>query len=217
MGETAAGTRLESLESCSPALFLVAGAILVVYATLHGTEAFLDAAYPMVRDGVIRPVGYALGFVAVLGLYPSLADRSPKLARVGGVFTALGTVGWVVMGFVGSSRGLAAHLGYAPPAWLGVFGLLIALGFVVGFPAFGVASLHTGQYPRTVGLLLLAPLLVMATNAAVVIGDFVAVAIGRFLVSTGDALIVLALGIALGTDGTPIDRAEPQPAEVHHD
>lgn len=211
------GDVLTSLERRAPILFLVSGTILIAYAALHGLAAFADVRYPMIRDGIVRPIGYALGFLALLGLYPALADRSPTLARVGATFTVLGTVGWLVDGFVGSSRGLAAHLGYTPPAWLGVFGLLIALGFVVGFPAFGVASLRTGQYPRTVGLLLLAPLLVMATNVAVVMGDFVDVATGRFLVSTGDALIILAVGVVLHFETVPTGHTEPGPAEVHHD
>lgn len=208
---------LAPLDGKSPTLFLVAGGILVVYAILHGTEAFLDTGYPMVRDGIVRPVGYVVGFVAVLGLYPSLSDRSPKLARVGAIFTSLGAVGWFVSGFVGSSRGLAAHLGMDPPAWLGVFGLLIMLGFVVGFPSFGVASLRTGVFSRTVGLVLLAPILVMGANVAFVTGEFVDTAVARFVVSTGDALIVLALGVVLRTGDAPAASAEPRPAEVHHD
>lgn len=204
---------LAPLDGKSPRLFLVAGAILVVYATLHGMEAFLDMSYPMVRDGIIRPVGYVLGFVAVLGLYPTLADRSPKLARVGAVFTTLGAVGWFVTGFVGSSRGLAAHLGMDPPAWLGVFGLAIAFGFLVGFPSFGVASLRTDVYSRTIGLLLLAPLVVMAVNFSIVFGGYTS-PLGRFIVSAGDALIVLGLGIVLGTEKAPTGRAESRPMEV---
>lgn len=205
---------LAPLDGKSPTLLLVAGGILVVYAVLHGMEAFLDSGYPMVRDGIVRPIGYVIGFVGVLGLYPSLADRSPKLARVGAIFTSLGAVGWFVSGFVGSSRGLAAHLGMDPPAWLGAFGLLIMLGFVVGFPSFGVASLRTGVYSRTVGLVLLAPIVVMATNVAFVAGEFVDVAVGRFVVSTGDALIVLALGVVLRTGSAPTGSADPRPAEA---
>jgi hypothetical protein len=110
-------------------LVLVAGAVLVIYAALHGLEAFMDVAYPMVRDGIIRPIGYVLGFVALLGLYPKAVDRSPKLARAGAVFAVLGAVGWFVTGF----ESLAEHAGADPPAWLGAFGLLILLGFVLGY------------------------------------------------------------------------------------
>lgn len=215
MGETAVNKfGLKSLERWSPTLFLVSGAILVVYAMLHGLEAFLDIEYPMVRDGILRPVGYIIGFVALLGLYPRLADRSPKLARVGAVFTALGAVGWFVSGIIGSSRGLAAHLGFDPPAWLGVFGLLIMLGFLVGFPSFGIACLRTEAYPRIVGLILLAPIIVMAVNVGVVAGDILDLAIGRTVVSAGDALIILAVGFALETEAVPVGRAEPGPTEV---
>lgn len=208
------GGLLASLDGKSPLLFLVGGGLLVVYAILHGMEAFLDIAFPMVRDGIIRPIGYIIGFVGVLGLYPALVNRSPKLARTGAIFTALGVVGWFVSGFIGSSRGLAAHLGMDPPAWLGVFGLLIALGFVIGLPAFGVATLRTRVFSRAVGIILLAPLVVMAANVAFVAGEFVDLAVGRFVVSAGDALIILALGIALRTERTPTRHPDPQPVDA---
>lgn len=194
---------LAPLSSWSPTLFLAAGAILLVYSAFHGLEAFFDIDYPMIRDGIIRPVGYMLGFVALLGLYPTLANRSPKLARLGAVFTALALVGWFVSGFLAPSRGLAMHLGVELPAWLGAFGILIALGFLIGFPSFGVASLRTNVYSRRVGLLLLAPILVMAANFAIVGGGYTS-PLGRLVVSSGDALIILAIGVALSsTEGSP--------------
>lgn len=205
--------RVEVLERWSPTLFLVAGAILVVYAAFHGMEAFLDMDYAMVRDGIIRPVGYILGFVAVLGLYPKLAGRSPKLASLGAILTALAVVGWFVSGFLGPTRGLAMHLGVETPGWINAFGILIALGFLVGLPAFGIASLRAKVYPKTVGLLLLAPILVMVANFVIVGGGFTS-PFWRFVVSSGDALIILTLGIALRTGRMPTGRAERQPTEM---
>lgn len=207
------GRILAPLDGKSSTLFLVGGAILVVYAAFHGMEAFLDMDYPMVRDGIIRPVGYILGFVAVLGLYPKLAGRSPKLARLGVIITGLAVVGWFVSGFLGPTRGLAMHLGVDTPGWLNAFGILIALGFLVGLPSFGIASLRTEVYSKSVGLLLLAPILVMVVNFAIVGGGFTS-PFWRFVVSIGDALIILALGVALRTGGMQTRRAEPQPIDM---
>lgn len=85
---------LSSLDGKSPTLFLVGGASLVGYATLLGAGLFLDTSYSFVREVILGPAGYVLGFLALLGLYPVLVDRNPKLARVGAVFAALGAVGW---------------------------------------------------------------------------------------------------------------------------
>lgn len=204
---------LNVLERWSPTLFLVAGVVLVVYSAFHGLEAFFDMDYPMVRDDIVRPIGYILGFAAVLGLYPKLASRSPRLARLGAVFTALAVVGWFISGFLAPTRGLAMHLGVETPAWLSAFGILIALGFLVGLPSFGVASLRTDVYSRTVSLLLLAPIIVMAANFAIVGGGYTS-PLARFVVSSGDALIILAIGLALRTGGRPTDHPEPQPMEA---
>lgn len=204
---------LGRVEPWSGTLFLVAGALSVVYATLWGLVAFAGIDYPILRDVVFRIPGYVIGFVALVGLYPSLADRSPKLAAIGAVFGALGAVGWLVDGLAGTSRSLAAYLGTEPPAWLGAFGILILLGFVLGHLSFGVASIRTDVYSRAVGVALLTPLVVVVVNLGIVAAGLTSPE-GRFVVSSGFAIAHLAIGFALRTDGLPIGRANPQPAEV---
>lgn len=200
---------LAPLDGKSPTLFLVAGGLLVVYAALHGLEAFMDVAYPVVRDGIIRPAGYVLGFVALLGLYPTVADRSPKLARAGAVFAALGAVGWFVTGV----ESLAEHTGADTPAWLGVFGLLILLGFVLGYLSFSVASRRSETISRITGFVLLTPLLVVVVNLAIAAAGYASPE-GRFVISSGFAVAHLAIGFSLQAEDGPTGRAEPRPTEV---
>jgi hypothetical protein len=204
---------LASLERWSPTLFLVAGALGLVYTALWGLVAFVGVEYPILRDVVFRVQSYVVGSVALLGLYPSLADGRPKLARGGGVFAALAVVGLLVDGLVGASRSLAVYLGAEPPAWIAAFGLLILLGFVVGFPAFGVASLRTGVHSRIAGLALLTPVFVTAMNLGIVAAGLTSPT-ARFLVSGGYALAHLAIGVAIRTGSVTANRTDTRPAEV---
>lgn len=196
-------SRWESLERKSPTLFLIAGAILVVHAVHHGLEAFVDVHYPLHHEVPFGVAGMILGFVALLGLYPRVVDRTPKLARAGAVFAILGAVGWFVTG----ATALAEDLGMTPPAWLGAFGLLIFLGIILGYLAFSVASLRTTALSRTTGLALLTPLLVMAMNISIVQLGYSSPE-GQFAVSSGFALAHLAIGGALRTEEVPPERAE---------
>lgn len=194
------------LEQWSPKLFLAAGGVLAVYAALYGTEAFLDT-FPAVRD-VLGPAGYVIGFVGLLGLYPALADRSPKLARAGAFFAVLGIMGWLV-----SLVGRAGIVSGAPAAVDAIEAVFILIGMILAFLAFAAASLRTDIYSRTVGLLLLGPFLVNALNFGIVIAGYASPE-GRFVTSGLWALSYLAIGIALSTEGIPAGRTEPQPVEV---
>lgn len=203
------GSVLSSLDGKSQTLFLVGGASLVAYATLLGVELFLNISYPFVREVILGPAGYFMGFLALLGLYPALADRNQNLARVGAVFAALGAVGW----FASGVKRFLEQTGGVPPDWLGVFGLLIPLGFVLGYLVFGAASIRSDVVPRTVGLVLLLPLFGVLLNFFLkAVG--IPLEEGRIIIVSWFALAHLAIGIALwagiGLTGMP----EPRPAEV---
>lgn len=192
---------MATLEKWSPTLFLVAGAIVVVYSSLYGAEAFLGT-YPAARE-FIGSVGYIIGFVGLLGLYPALTDRSPKLARAGAAFAVLGIVGFLVS--IVESAGI---LSGEPPAWLATSELLFILaGMVLAFIAFSVANLRSDAYSRTVSLLLIAPIVVMALNLAVVMAGLASPE-ARFLVSGLWGLSYLAIGVTLRTEAGSTDGAE---------
>ncbi len=192
----------EALGAKSQTLYLIATVILLVHAVVHGLDAFTGMEYPLVHGAHVGPLGYSIGFIGLLSLYPAVADTSPKLAAVGAVFAVSGLLGWIGEAVVS----LAEVAGISTPGWLEAYGILILLGFVIGYFAVGVASLRSPTIPQTVGLVLLTPLLVMAFDIGVVVADF-ASATGQFAVATGFALAHLAIAIALRSDEASPDYA----------
>lgn len=200
---------LARIEPWSPTLFLIAAAFLIVHAGHHGLEAFVGFDYPLHHEVPFGTAGFILGFVALLGLYPKLADRRPWLVRVGAVFAVLGAVSWFMLG----AMGLAESVGADPPEWLGVFGLLFLIGVVIGYLCFSVASLRSDVLSRTTGFMLLTPILVMALNLSIVAAGLGSPE-GQFVVASGFALAHLGIGFSLRVDDVPAGRVEPRPAEV---
>jgi hypothetical protein len=185
------------LERSSPTLFLIATGLLVVHAVTHGLVAFAGIEYPMHHEFPFGVSGMVLGFVALLGIYPTLADRMPKLASLAAAVTILGGTSWLVMGL----GLLAEELGAELPAWIGVVGLGMLLGVILAYLAFGVASLWTNVVSRTAGFALLAPALVMVLNFGVATAGYGSLA-GQFVVATGFALAHLAIWGTLRTEST---------------
>lgn len=150
------------LQPC-PRLYLVAGAVLVGYAALNGAEAFTTATFQKkVLEG-----GYVAGFLGLLGLYPSLDDRSPWLARIGAAAAVLGLVAFSVF-TIGNVAELVGLVSGDLPRW-SVFTLMAAVGFVGGYLTVGVAVLHSGTYSRTVGVLLLVPAVIIVLMIASIV------------------------------------------------
>ena len=184
-----------ALERTSATLFLVAGGVLVVHAITHGLEAFSGFAYPWHHEFPFGVAGMALGFVALLGLYPRVVERLPKLARVGASVAVLGGIAWVVMGLVI----FAEELGAEPPAVIGAVGLVMIVGVILGYLAFSIAGLRTDAVSRITGLALLTPVMVMIANIGVGIAGFGSLA-GQFVIATGFALAHLAIGVTLRSE-----------------
>ncbi len=179
-----------TLERWSPTAFLAAGGLLTVYATLNGLAAFTDTAYVMVEN-IVAPTGFVFGFLGLLGLYPTLSDRCPRLARVAALFVTLGAVGFSVIAVsnIGELVGIGAG---GSAAWFPVAMGMVAVGMGLGYLSFGVTSLRAGVHPRLVGLLLVVPSLVFAVMA---IGGVTgaATATGAFLISSAQAVIHLSI------------------------
>ena len=193
------------LQKWSATAFLIAGVVLVVYAALLGYQAFIDSSvnFHASEAAVVGPAGFAVGFIGLLGLYPTLADRSPKLARAGAVFAALAVAGW----FMIAVDGLANLAGINWPTWLAAVAILGILGMFLGYAAFGVASLRTDAHSRTLGLLLLAPTILFGV---LIVGQAITggTAIGAALISSGLALSHLGIGYVLRTEDVPTEREE---------
>ena len=190
--------RWKSLEQWSATLFLVAGGLLVVHAGIHVLIAFTGFSYPFHHEVPFGFLGMILGFVALLGLYPQLVTRSPKLAHAGAVLAAIGTVGWFAIG----TRALVDDLGFTPPGWLDPIAPMVILGVILGYLAFGVAGLRTDVVSRTTAVAVLTPALVMVYNiaSALVLPDFSG---GAVIVASGFALAHLGIGAALQSEDFP--------------
>ena len=190
------------VEEYRTTLFVAAGGVLSIYAILNGMEAFLDIAYPAVQD-IFGPAGFILGFLGLFGLYPRLVGRAPMLARTGAIATALGAGGFSVITAWSFARFTGVTSG-SSPAWLGIFILLAAVGMILGFLSFAVASLWTDAQSRTVGILLLAPASIFAIMLAGTSIGYTT-AWSAFVISAGQALAHLAIGTALRTTLAPTD------------
>ncbi len=193
------------LERRRSALFLISGCILVLYAISNGLWAFTG----LMPEGHGLEIGYTLGFLGLLGLYPTLADDSPWLARVGAVAAGCGVVAILYVSandFVHLAGITSANL----PGWR-VLRLLPLIGFIFGYLPLGMASLRSGAHPRSVGLLLLLPgvitilMLVSIVTGHPLLDRFQTV----FVVSAGEAMAHLAIGTTLRTDASPTDDMDP--------
>lgn len=183
---------LRSLERWSPRLFILAGGLLTVYAVINGMNAFMAMSLELPGLGF----AFFLGFLGLLGLYPSVVEHSPWLARIGAIAAALG----VVTFFVLAANSIAELLGIVsgnPPAWP-LFVGLATTGFVLGYLSFGVAVLQSEVYSALVGIVLMVP-------AIIIIAMFLHMAAGYaspetvFVVSAGQAMGHSAIGGSLQT------------------
>lgn len=196
----------ELLEENSSTLFIAAGIVLIVYVALLGYQAFIDSTVNFHDNeaSVVGPAGFCLGAIGLLGLYPAVRDRSPKVAGAGAVVAALGVIGW----FVIAATGLVNLAGIEVPAWLQAVGFAAFLEMLVGFPLLGIASIRSDAYSRLLGLLLVAPAIIfgaMIASGALTGGT----GVGAVIVSSGLTVVHLGVGYLLRTGGAPADHAQP--------
>lgn len=197
-------TRLQSLEQRISTLVLVAGGLMVVHTGVHVLIAYTNTNYPLHHEMPFGFLGHLVALVALLGLYPRLVTRSPKLTRVGAGVVVLAMVGLSAVG----TMTLAEGLGVTPPAFLRPVGLLFILGVILGYLAFGVAGLRTDVVTRTTALAILTPVIVMVYNMAVALTTG-GTREGQIIVAGGFALTHLAIGAALRSEEFPTGDAEP--------
>lgn len=201
----------EALERWRATAFLIGGAIFVINAAIvvvrmsEGTE---PAAFAQAFVGA----GWTAAFIGLIGFFPSLADRSRWLVRIGAVFSVIGAITMAAMA--------AASLGYSTGVLGGELGDVIMfflpgvfLGIVLGFGSFALASLRTPIYSRRVGLLfLLLPmtfLFNLGTGIAGIGGQSKILGVVTVL-----ALAMLAIGYLLRTGNA---RADSTGVEVSSD
>lgn len=195
-------TQESPLERWGPSAFIVAGVLFVGHAVVRGIEAFTASVPPA---DVFGPPAYVVALVGLFGLYPVLADRTPKLARIATVVAAIPALGWLVI----AAWSVGEVVAIFPPQsdiLPGVFFIVIILSTLLTYVLFGVASLRAEVHSQTVGVLLLAPagmLVLLIAGVSVLEGS---AAVGGFVIGSGQALIHLACGFFLRTGRTTTDH-----------
>lgn len=203
------GGVLKSLEGYSVGLFFVAAGLMVVTVGLFATEVVMDRSMDTLL-GLFAPAGFGAAFLGVLGLYPRLAERSPRLAGAGALALAIGVAGAIILvaGHIGQLAGIVE----SQPAWVTAANLpLLFGGIILGFGTFAVGGLRTDAYSQAVALLMLWPVVVFGIGL-IVVGTFVLQITYPHWVhvvhSGSEALVYLGIGYLVRTGHTPPDRAE---------
>lgn len=189
------------LEERAPALFLAGGTLVVVFATMLGYEAFTGRTAP---EDIFGPAGFALGFVGLLGLVPSLVDGDALLVRAGAVVAGLAAVGATAT----SLANVAELAAVQPPGALRPLSLGIFLGMLLGYPLFAAASLRSQAHPRHLGLLLLVPPAVFALMMSGLLKAAVGSGMANLVLSSGQAVGHLAVGFVLQAGALPDEGIE---------
>lgn len=200
-------SRLEAMERWTPKLFLLGGVLVLGSATANSLRFFADAPLPEAAGLVLNMVGFVAALVGVVGFYPGLVDRTPRLAKLCLAVVAAGIAGiavlavWAVAMLTGSAP--------EPSPLVAVLALFLML---VGVCLFGIGILRTDAYPRIAGGLLLAfvAVLVVVFARSIVVGGDPA---NTFIVASealeGASLLGVGYSLAAsrpstGADGLPL-------------
>lgn len=217
MAEATAGRvrtdRRSAFETRSAAAFLIGGLLMLVDAAVVGANVLTGAERLLVLGQGFVGAAWTLALVGLLGLYPGLAVRSRWLSRAGAAFAVIGVVTFAVMSAASFASYAGVPLGeYDAISTYFIPGVIV--GSVLGFVAFSAATLRTDVYSRTVGILLLMPALLVATNILRFIAGMDAATITLGIV-VGDALAMLAIGFRLRMESRPLEARETATGTGH--
>jgi hypothetical protein len=170
---------------------------------IHALTAFTSVTYPLHHEVPFGFVGMMLGLIALLGLYPQLVTKSPKVAQGGAILALLGIVGWVVIGV----RALLEDIGVTPPALVDAFAPLVIVGVILGYLAYGLAGVRANIVSPRTGFAVMTPALVMIFNItiAITLSDL---SVGPVIVASGFALSHLFIGLTLRSEEFVNGRTE---------
>lgn len=194
---------LAQLERWSPKLYLVAGTVLILFPTNTALKTYTGTSYAVVGE-IVAPAAFLLGVLGLLGLYPALAGRAPRLSRAAGGVAAVCAANWgvIVLKNAGQTLGMLPEMG---PLRIAT-GMIAFVTVVLSYGLFGVAGVRTGAYQPWVRRLML---LEAAVMLHVIIILFAPISIPLYLLEIVHVITHLGIGITLWTNGMPSDRADP--------
>lgn len=182
----------ESLERWSAVAFMVAGVLWLADTVLLGLEVMGIYAHGLL-NGVFILTALLTTIVGLLGFYPRLSDRIPRLALATATIGAVAAGGLVVA--LVWVLGTVALAGVSSPPSVFLLLPLVTLGL------FGLVSLWIDVPSRTVGLLLLAYLVI-------IVGTSLATNGLQFGLAGLVSVIAFAIGYVHHTGSAKPDRAE---------
>lgn len=199
---------VKSLEGRSSTAFLIAGMLFVADAALVGSVIVSAGEELMLLGQAFIAAGWTAGFVGLLGIYPTLAEQRPRMARVGAVLVGIGVVVFVVMG--------VASIGYFTNVLSGDLSALVPIflpgviiGSVLGFLTFGVTTLRSDVYSRTVGVLFVVLGLIPVVNITSGIAGIQSMT-ATLTIVVGLAIVNVAIGFRLRIEDASTRNVEPE-------
>ena len=205
-------TTWERLAEWDGIVFLIAGGMLFVATANDALGAYTSlttqAGIPLAMEAVAGFGGLVLAIVGLVGLYPRLADQSPRLARIGAGLVALPAVVFAVLITCAIPAGT---LGIPSPATvIPELDTIVIAGFLmaaVGAIVFGIAALRERTLSHVLGgsLLLLGVAWFLLFGATFLNGFPIA---HRVVLATGvlQTPALFGTGYALHLDPEAADR-----------
>ncbi|MFB6235618.1 MAG: hypothetical protein ABEH81_05875 [Halopenitus sp.] len=145
-----------TLERRSGDAFLLAGVLLLASPAHIVFEQYMSVPLPTWLVALVILPGLITTLVGLIGLYPLIADRAPRMAAIGGLFTTLAVTTLVVLlGWILGNGVLTTAWGVTigPPPEIAFLSLAVTM--TLAFVSFGTASLRVAVPSRLVGALLL--------------------------------------------------------------
>jgi hypothetical protein len=176
----------ETFERWCPGGFVVGGLGILgtaVVGSLH--VAGIVASPEWIAMGPLL-LGLWFVLVGLVGLYPYVAERSPRVSLAGLGTGGIGLIAWSVSIVAAIIVDITSERTFADPGTWGP--PLLAVAFILAllsFLAFGIASTRTATPSRTIGILLLVPVVAFFGQAVLLLSKIL----------TGEVIAVLQLGL----------------------
>lgn len=202
--------RWKLLERWSAAAFIAAGVLFLVTSALFGSEMLTDISHPGWVTGLFGLSGLIASFTGLAGLYPQLADRAPRIARVGVMTLAIAGIALVAFPLCQFAKTWGVDLQSLPIA---VF-LIAVIATISGFLLFGIVSLRTRVPSRMVGLL------IIGTSITFIVLFVVDMIYGGspvwadFIINLLQTLLLLTLGYVMPINIIPFESKDSEIAAI---